>query len=269
MNKKISAIVSSFLLMMVFFSEACALAQEKEYATANQLFYQANAAYKEGHYGEAVLGYEKIISLGLESGNLYYNLGNSYYKKGEPGEALLNYERAAFFIAGDSNLKSNVDFVCSSLNLGPQPFGNWFLRGVSRTFEGAGIDFLTGLLSLLYVFIFSILFLGLFLDKLKRFIGGFLFVFIALFIVAALSLQNKISALQKRAVVISKEADVKFEPQESATTYFKLTEGSKTEIIEKAKDWYKVRRSDGKMGWVNKKALGLIVDDSPAAPSVP
>ena len=40
-------------------------------------FEQANAAYNAGRYDTAVILYEKVVDLGMESVPLYYNMGNA------------------------------------------------------------------------------------------------------------------------------------------------------------------------------------------------
>lgn len=223
-------------------------------------FTGANSAYKEGHYDAAIENYEKFIAAGFASGNLYYNLGNSYVKKGEFGKAVLNYERARFFIPGDTDLKSNYDYALSSLNAGPRFFGNRFEKLCDRLFEGVTVDSLVIFLFLVYIFVIAAFTLGLFLRGARVFTKPAIMILAVLFVVALVSLRHKIVYLHTGAVVIGKEADVKFEPLESATTYFKLTNGSNAEIIEKSGDWYKIKRPDGKLGWAHKEVLGLIAD---------
>ena len=152
MNKLILAKLSAALFIVIasFFSFCGFFAQGATNDTAaDKLFYQANAAYKESKYDRAIENYEKLIKSGLESPNLYYNLGNSYFKKGEAGKAIVNYERAKRFIPNDSDLKSNYDYAHSSLNLERKPFGNLFEKLADRLFEGATIKSLND-----FVFIF-------------------------------------------------------------------------------------------------------------------
>ncbi|MCX5681805.1 MAG: tetratricopeptide repeat protein [Candidatus Omnitrophica bacterium] len=262
MSKQILAKSIGFGLVVfaVIFSAHSVWAQRAETPTAKQLFEQGNAAYKEGKYEAAIGHYENVIRLNLENGDLYYNLGNSYFKKGELGKAVLSYEKALFFIPGDSDLRSNYAYVLSLLNLGPQPFGNWAERFANRLFEDATINFLTVFLFVIYFLTVAILMCYLFFASFRRSIRILFFVFTIVFILSAISLNSKITYLTKGAIVLVKEADVKFEPAESATTYFKLTEGSKVEIAEKAENWYKIKRPDGKIGWVSKKDLGLILN---------
>lgn len=262
MNKRVLLKLIGFglLFSIVILNLPNCFAEEAAVSTANQLFYQGNSAYKEGKYDVAVENYEKIVNSGFGSGNLYYNLGNSYFKRGELGKAVLSYEKASFFIPNDSDLKSNYQYVLSALNLGSQTFGNRFEKLVNRLFEGVTIDSLTIALSLIYLLAIVFLICTLFFPELRR-NGKIIFAtFIVLFILAAVSLSSKISYLNKGAIVVSREADVKFEPVEDATTYFKLSEGNKIEIIEKSQDWYKIKRPDGKIGWIDKAALGVIWD---------
>jgi tetratricopeptide (TPR) repeat protein len=235
-------------------------ASEAGVSAASPLFYQGNFAYKEGKYDIAVENYEKIVNSGFGSGNLYYNLGNSYFKKGELGKAVLSYEKATLFIPNDSDLKSNYQYVSSSLNLGPQSFGNWLEKLANRFFEEATIDFLTIFLSFIYLFITVFLICSLFFPSFRRNSKIIILVLVVLFVFSVVSLSSKITYLNNGAVVISREADVKFEPVEGATTYFKLSEGNKIEIIEKTENWYKIKRPDGKIGWIDKAALGLILE---------
>lgn len=262
MNKRVLLKLLGFglLFSMATLNLPHCFAGEVGGSAANQLFYQGNSAYREGKYDKAVENYEKIVNSGLGSGNLYYNLGNSYFKKGELGKAVLSYEKAALFIPNDSDLKSNYQYVLSSLNAGPQSFGNWFEKLANRFFEEATIDFLTILLALTYFLITISLIFNLFFPVFRRNSRIIILALVVLFAFSSVSLSSKINYLNNGAVVISKEADVKFEPIESATTYFKLSEGNKVEIIEKTQDWYKIKRPDGKIGWIDKTALGLILE---------
>ncbi len=226
---------------------------------AGDIFNKANALYKENKYAAAALEFEKIPQLGLESGNLYYNLGNSYFKQGQIGKAILNYERAGRFIPGDSDLKSNYDYSRSVLNLGREEFsGNKLSIWLAGFFAGIGVESLTMLLSVIYTLLFLVLIFGLFFGRVKRLSRPLALIFVILFILGAVSLDRKITCLERGAVVISNEAEVRFEPLESATAYFTLKEGSKVLVLEGSGNWYKIKRSDGKVGWVEKSALGFL-----------
>jgi tetratricopeptide (TPR) repeat protein len=239
-----------FLAVAVWGRLPCAWAEEYP---LSKLFGEANMAYKQNQYDEAVAKYQQIRKQGLESGPLYYNLGNGYLKKGELGRAVLYYERAMQFIPRDSDLRSNYDYALVSLGLSRQEMpGNRMFKGLDRVFEGLSLDGLTGFLSFLYI-------LGLivFLRKPSRII---LFVLMFIFILAAVSLARKIDRLKTGGVIIEKQAEAKFEPSEGGTTFFKLSEGSLVKILESSGEWCKVKRPDNKLGWTRASNIERIED---------
>src|SRR5207249_5931004 len=78
----------AFFLCINFAITSAALAQaDAEFAKANQEFAQ-------GHFKEAISGYEALIRSGQWSANVFYDLGNAYFRTGDFGRAILNYERA-------------------------------------------------------------------------------------------------------------------------------------------------------------------------------
>jgi tetratricopeptide (TPR) repeat protein len=63
-------------------------------AFAQTDFAKANQEYAQGHFKEAIGGYETLARSGQWSANLFYDLGNAYFRTGDFGRAILNYERA-------------------------------------------------------------------------------------------------------------------------------------------------------------------------------
>ncbi len=63
-------------------------------ARADTSFADANRAYQDGRYAEAVEHYEALVDRGIVHEDLYYNLGNAYFRVGQLGPATYNYERA-------------------------------------------------------------------------------------------------------------------------------------------------------------------------------
>ncbi len=227
--------------------------------TCRDMFNKAGQLYREKKYDEAISEYEKIIRLGYESGSLYYNLGNSYFKDGKLGMALVNYERARQLMSSDSDLIANRDYAISLLTERLQGENrNIFKIWIDRIFEGFSIDALTLTASIIMVLIFLVLTMVLFSDWFKAYykpIHGMLFIFLVISIV---SLDGRIRYFTKGAIVVMREAQVKFEPLERATVYFTLSEGNTVEIVDSSDNWYKIKRPDGKVGWVNRADVAKI-----------
>src|ERR1700730_2896209 len=63
-------------------------------AQADTEFAKANQEFAQGHFKEAISGYEALIRAGQWSANVFYDLGNAYFRTSDFGRAILNYERA-------------------------------------------------------------------------------------------------------------------------------------------------------------------------------
>ena len=92
-------IVAFFILIITVLSAWIASAEgvaTEGVATksADDLWGEAEGAYREGNFAEAAAAYEAIIAQGKESAELYYNLGNAYFKQNNLGRSILFYNRA-------------------------------------------------------------------------------------------------------------------------------------------------------------------------------
>src|SRR6266511_3958753 len=72
----------------------CALSISSLSAQADADFAKANRDFAQGHFKEAISGYEALIRDRQWSANVFYDLGNAYFRAGDFGRAILNYERA-------------------------------------------------------------------------------------------------------------------------------------------------------------------------------
>jgi tetratricopeptide (TPR) repeat protein len=221
------------------------------------VFYKGNTLYEEENYDGAIDEYTKLLDRGLESGNLYYNIGNCYFKKGELGKAILNYERAKRLIPRDSDLKSNYTFALSRIQLNITPKLSW-IRRVSDLFHFLSLNELTVLVSSAFVLAVLFLVLRLFLRGLRKYTLAVISCLTMAIVLLSVPLAERIALLDKEAVVIAEKPEVKFEPLDDATTFFTLYEGMKITTIQSDKEWAKIRRADGKVGWIRRKDIEKI-----------
>jgi tetratricopeptide (TPR) repeat protein len=225
---------------------------------ANSIFKKGNTFYENGRYDEAVKEYSELLEHGFESGNIYFNLGNSYFKKGELGMAILNYERARRLIPRDSDLKSNYNYALSKIENTASQTSTPIIERILGIFSNLTLNGLTILVSSVYVLIILLLIAAIFIRTIRRYTVITICVLSLIFASTAFSLYSGISVLDKEAIIISKDAEAKFEPIDNATTYFTLYEGMKIYVLESNGSWTKIRRPDGKSGWIKKDSMEII-----------
>lgn len=225
------------------------------------LFHQGNTDYREGKFEQAITDYEKALSLGFESGPLYYNLGNAYFKHGTLGKAILNYLRAQSHMPGDADLKSNLTYAQSLVEGRIFAAGRkGFIRAYFILASSFSLDKITWLNMILYFVLTTLLIWAIFVKKIRK---VFIYIialssFLLIISISIFFVQFYKTAIQKEAVVIAGVSDSKFEPFNDATTFFTLYEGQSVFVISAKNDWVKVRRMDGRQGWVKKSDIELL-----------
>lgn len=94
---------------------------------AQDVVTQANEAYEQEDFKKAIELYETALKEQGKSADLYYNLGNAYYKDNHYAEAILNYERALLLSPGDEDVRFNLDMAKSHITDKIEPVETFFL----------------------------------------------------------------------------------------------------------------------------------------------
>lgn len=229
------------------------------YADTQDSFHRANTYYSDGKYDEAVKAYEEALEEGLESGNLYYNLGNSFFKKGELGRAILNYEKALRLIPRDSDLRSNYEYARSLIKGSAVEVRPCWYRAVFRgVFSLWTIDELAVWLMVIFTLILAVVLAGSCIPAFRKHRLVILPVPAVVFIFSLIALLEKTALPAREAIITVEKTDARFEPFDSATAHFTLYEGSKAVIISSNGSWRKVERADKKRGWVKSSDLEIF-----------
>jgi tetratricopeptide (TPR) repeat protein len=257
MNKK-----AALFIMMLFIAVVPAHADDQA-NDENKSFYTGNVYYEKKDYAKALENYRAALDMGLESGNLYYNIGNAYLKTGKPGYAILFYEKARRLIPQDGDLKSNLVYARAMV---PAAAGGetsglnavaGFLRSPFGDINLNAVAILTLALYLVTVILGIIFMLTPFMVRKLKII----FVILLLALIwssAAFTMRYYDEEFLKKGITVAKSADAKYEPIESSTTYYKIGEGDEVTILDTREGWRHVRRSDGKSAWVKEDAVGEI-----------
>ena len=82
------------ILVDLYCAVICTFIAASAVAQTEPQFAEATQEYAQGHFKEAIGGYETLVRSGQWSANLFYDLGNAYFRTGDFGRAILNYERA-------------------------------------------------------------------------------------------------------------------------------------------------------------------------------
>ncbi len=223
---------------------------------AETLFLQATDAYRSAKYDEAVQAGEAILSKGVESPAVYYNLANSYFKSGKTGKAVLNYIRARDLAPRDADIRANLGFTRVMVSNGKfVPKSSCFSMMLLTDHLSAGE------LKWLAFFFFACggayVLVGYYMRFRSRrvMLGGFVLGLCWVFFLMGCIM--KMAENSSRAVCVS-VAEARFEPSAQATVYFKLSEGAEVKILKEKDGWQKVQRSDNKIGWVPLKVTERI-----------
>ena len=248
----------AYLITLILFVNTALFAQ-----TEVDLFLQGNGQYESGDYEGAVRSYSDIVEMGLESPELWYNLGNSYYKLGSLGYSVLAYERAKKISPGDESILYNLKATNLLLkdkvsapqeNITIRPF-----RSIGDSMRTDGVIKFLIILYLASSFMYAI---TLFMSngRIKSILNyslitfGILFFFVSVF--AGLKIENELSS--SRAVVMVEEMSVSSAPEEIGEELFLLHEGTTVELIGGSESWVQIRLIDGKAGWAPAEMLEVI-----------
>ena len=231
--------------------------------SSDELWNRANTAYINGDYHGAVEYYEEILSRGLGSVKLYYNLANSYFKEERLGKAILFYHRALRMAPGNDDVRYNLQVAEArakdKIELIPEFFLTKWMRDVRHTMSCTAWSLLSLVVLLCALGLFLLYLLASRLSLRKAGFYGTL-VAVVLFVASSwFALGERREMLDDtQAVVMSTSTAVKSSPDKSATDLFVLHEGTLVEISDRLDGWCEVTIADGKMGWLESKTIETI-----------
>lgn len=249
------------IITMCMFCLMCsnALSRQRSRTDIEGLFSQANASYSSGAYDTALRKYMAIMNTGAGGGNLYYNMGNVYMKKREIGQAILNYTRALRYMPADSDTLANISLARSLMKQQePVEERNILFRWLDEKTENLTISQIAFLMSFLYFLLMAYAIITRVFGKWKRYSAFVIsFISLALFL-QVFPLAYRIKNLKESAITLIPIQDAKYEPESKAAPTFTLYEGMKVYIVRSQGDWHKVKRTDGKIGWVPRNSVELV-----------
>jgi F0F1-type ATP synthase membrane subunit c/vacuolar-type H+-ATPase subunit K len=232
-------------------------------AQVGQRFQEGNEAYKNADYKRARQCYEELVQSGVESAEVYFNLGNCYYKSGKIASAILNYHRAQRLDPTDDDISFNLSLAESRITDKIDPAPQFFIVKWWRMLVGlqtAGVWSSIGIVGIWSLFIAAGIFFVSSSPTLKKamFTTGIVaLVMISLMFIFAYR-QHKTTMRDESAIVFAPSVSVKSEPQEESKDLFVLHEGTHVEVLGGDGAWCKVRIADGSVGWLRRNTIEII-----------
>lgn len=240
-----------------------AVVTELEAPTHESLWDRANTAYINDDYAEAIRIYEMMLSDGVRSAKLYYNLGNAFFKRDEIGKAILYYHRALRLAPGDEDIRHNLSVAEARTKDTIDRIPEFFLTTWVRSLSGLMSSTAWTVLSLVaLVAMLALLLLFLLARRLSLRKSGFYGTLAAALLFALTTWfalgQRSAQLNTAEAVVMSSSAAVKSSPDRAATDLFVLHEGTIVEVTNRLGDWSEVVIADGKKGWTESRKIEAI-----------
>lgn len=225
---------------------------------------QADSAYINNDFANAIYLYENILANKGESADIYYNLGNSYYKMDNIAKAIVNYEKALVLNPGNEDIRFNLELAQSKTVDKVTPMSEVFLvtwmNSLTNTMSEKGWA-KTGITT--FILMLSCLALYFFSKKISMkklgFIAAICFLFVCIIANIFASTQKNKAQSHGSAIIMAPSITVKSTPNEGGTDLFILHEGRKVNIKDNTmREWKEIQLEDGNAGWVPSSAIEII-----------
>jgi tetratricopeptide (TPR) repeat protein len=237
---------SVILLSVILWSFAAGSA----FAQPDIDFTKANQDYAQGHFKEAISGYEALVRAGQWSATLFYDLGNAYFRTGDFGHAILNYERALALERHHPEATANLQIArdeARALEL-RQSRSERYLQfaSINQFSIAAAIAF--------WLVVFAIVMLLFARRRSATLIATLIFCLmisaVSSYAVYALERGTNGNAL---AIITGKDVQARLATADTANSVLALPPGSEVEILSTRGDWIYAALPNNLRGWIPAK----------------
>lgn len=249
-------LAGAWLALCVWLAGAFLPARAGEPPSAAALFDAANRLYEQGRYREAAAAYEQLLAQGRATSALYFNLGNAWFKAGEAGRAILNYRLAERLAPRDPDIQANLRLTRELVRGGPIPARSLWQRAISALTPGEW-GFLT-------VFCTWLCFGALTAAELwparpgmcRRWaaVAGVL----AIMAGTCLAAQWFTDRRRREAVVVAKEAIIRYGPLQVSRELQKVADGTELIVLDEKDGWFQVAGLARGTGWIQAADVALL-----------
>ena len=260
--RKGAGTAAALLALLLLLPAQRGAAQQTAYT--DSLWTVGTAAYSDGDWATAAKAWSDIRALGLESPQLYYNLGNACFKQDDLAHAILNYERALKLDPSFSDARFNLEFaeglVQDKIEAVPEFFLSIWARKLcwllpSDVWAALFLVLLAATLGCVLLFL-----LGRSVAARKGgFIAGIVALVLTLLCAAFAFWQRDDYRKADSAIITRAVTTVQSSPgRDSAKDLFVLHEGTKVKLLDSVGDWRNIELADGRQGWLQSSDLEVI-----------
>ncbi|MHC1763165.1 MAG: tetratricopeptide repeat protein [Verrucomicrobiia bacterium] len=233
-----------------------ALPAVKAAREASAEFDQANREFERGDYSAAIAGYQKLIEQNQASAAVFFNLGNAHFRAGNAGQAIVGYLLAQRLSPRDPDIRANLRFARESVSGGgTRPMSRWerllnmlTLNQLAWITAGSLWTWLlwlaAGQVRPEWVKAFKPYLTSL---GIATAMAG---LWLALLVNARLSTPT--------AVVITREAIVRYGPFEEAQSSHSLRDGAELAVLDRKDNWLQVMDGARRTGWLHAEEVAVL-----------
>ena len=218
-------------------------------------FARANEEFAQGHFKEAIAGYETLVHQGQRNANLFYDLGNAYFRTRDFGHAILNYERALALDRHHPEATANLQIArdeSRALELQPTIQERYLqFATINQYTIGAAVAFWLGTFGIV-VLIFarrrSAVLMSLFILCLAG----------CVICVWAIHTLDNGSEGRALAIVTGQDVQARLATADTANSVLALPAGSEIKILSTRGDWMYAALPNDLRGWVQTKTAERV-----------
>ncbi len=223
---------------------------------SDSLFEEANLAYEEKNYEQAIAQYKLILKEEPKIAEVHFNLANAYYQINQLGESILCYEKALKLDPGSTQIQHNLQlaYLKSDNEIEPLPplfFVEWWHQLLASRSANSWAK---------WAVFFAWIGISFFLLKRvkKKQIFGYLarLSLLSCFGLVFLAFQkNNFEKKHGYAIVMSEQSSLRSSPNTTAEVLGIAYEGLKVELIDSVDTWVKVKLEDETEAWIEEKKV--------------
>ncbi|MFZ5807400.1 MAG: tetratricopeptide repeat protein [Verrucomicrobiota bacterium] len=225
-------------------------------ATPQERFESANRLFAEGNYTEAIVQYEEIQKKDGVSASLLFNLANAQFKSGRVGKAILNLERARLLRPNDPDIAANLRIIQETSGLRLREIPWWHKQARAWSSDAwALLMFASGFTAMSLLVI-------LMLKKSNRDMGGVRLacgIFTILMLAGIIGFMGRWDEIDD-AIVVAPNAVARISPFDTAEVAFPLPEGEKLRVKKRHNDFTLISNPLNQSGWTHSNDIQQIQD---------